>query len=99
MVTTKEKTEKLPPLEKIATLVSDLDQLRMQVEHQIIQEKPLDDLVDLVFLDELSSQTGVSIDTMKKKLKAVDGKVFKLGKRYVIRKVNLLEVLERMEQI
>ncbi len=99
MVTTKEKTEKLPPLEKIATLVSDLDQLRIQVEHQIIQEKPLDDLVDLVFLDDLSSQTGVSIDTMKKKLKEVDGKVFKLGKKYVIRKINLLEVLERMERI
>lgn len=99
MVTTKEKTEKLPPLEKIAMLVSDLDQLRMQVEHQITQEKPLDELVDLVFLDELGSQVGVSLDTIKKKLKAVDGKVFKLGKRYVIRKVCLLEVLEKMEYL
>lgn len=97
-MTTREKTDRLPPLEKIAVLASDLDILRSQMEQQIIQEKSLDDLVDLVWLDELSCQFGVSLGTMKTKLQAVGGKVFKLGKKYVIRKVNFLEVLEHLEQ-
>jgi hypothetical protein len=97
-MTTREKTDSLPPLEKIAVLASDLDILRSQMEQQIIQEKSLDDLVDLVWLDELSGQFGVSLGTMKTKLQAVGGKVFKLGKKYVIRKVNFLEVLEHLEQ-
>lgn len=97
-MTTSEKTEKLPPLEKIAMLASEFDLLRSQVEHQLAQEKSLDDLVDLIGLEELSCQFGVSVSTMKTKLQAVGGKVFKLGKKHVIRKVNFLEVLEHLEQ-
>lgn len=97
-MTTREKTDKLPPLEKIAMLASDLDHLRSQFERQITQEQSLDDLVDLISLDELSGQFGVSLATMKTKLQEVGGKVFKLGKKHVIRKINFLEVLEQLEQ-
>ena len=64
-MTTREKTEKLPPLEKIAMLASEFDLLRSQVEHQLVKEKSLDDLVDLIGLEELSCQFGVSVSTMK----------------------------------
>lgn len=97
-MTTLEKTHKLPPLEKIATLVKDLDELRSQVTQQISQEQPLDDLVDVVCLDVLSEQFYISVVSLKKKLELAGGKVFKLGKKYVIRKVCFLEVLKKLEQ-
>ena len=67
-------------------LVSELDSLRSQVEHQITQDQSLDGLVDLAGLNELSEQFDVPLSTMKNKLQAVGGKVFKLGKNRLFEK-------------
>ncbi len=97
-MTTKEKTDKLPPLEKITTLVNDLDQLRFVVQNQVKQNQSLDELIDYLYLDELSDGFGLSAALMRKRLLAAGAKIFKLGKRYAIRKVGFLEVIERLEQ-
>lgn len=45
----------------------------------------------------LGERFGMSQDSMRKRLRMAGGKVFKLGKKYVIRKVALLEVMEKLE--
>ena len=96
-MTTRERTEKLPPLEKITMLVNEIDQLRSLVEQQVVKESSLDDLVDILLLDELAVKFGVSVETMRKKLDVSGGKVFKLGKKLVIRKIHFLEVIQALE--
>jgi len=98
-MTIREKTQNLPPLEKITFLVGEIDHLRTQLDQQIMQEKSLDDLVYLLFLDELCEKFGISLETMRKKLVALGGRVFKLGKKFAIRKIHFLEVLEKLESV
>ena len=95
-MTTAQRTEKLPPLEKISVLAGDLDQLRQRVEG-ISGNQSLDDMLEVIDVVELGQQFGVSAECMRKKLRLAGGKVFKMGKKYVIRKVAFLEVLETLE--
>ncbi len=95
-MTTLERTEQLSPLEKFAVLAGDIDQIRLRLE-SINAQQSVDDLLDTLDIAELGEKFGVSMDTMKKRLILAGGTVFKMGKRHVIRKVRLLEVLETLE--
>ncbi|MFK7911103.1 MAG: hypothetical protein AB8F34_10975 [Akkermansiaceae bacterium] len=64
----------------------------------LTNDQSIDELLDVLHLDELSEQFSISQEQMRKKLRLAGGKVFKLGKKYVIRKVNFLCVLETLEQ-
>jgi len=96
-MTTFERTEKVSPLEKFAVLAGDIDLLRQRVEN-LHSEQSIDDLLDLIEIEELAKRFGNTTDLMRKKLTRAGGRVFKLGRKYVIRKVCFLEVLEKMEQ-
>lgn len=54
-------------------------------------------MLEVLDVVELGQQFGVSAECMRKKLRQAGGKVFKMGKKYVIRKVAFLEVLETLE--
>ena len=77
-------------------LACDIDLLRQKLDNLNIQQ-PLDDLLDVVEISELAKRYGASEELMRKRLRLAGGKVFKLGKQYVIRKVVLLEVLQKLE--
>lgn len=96
MTSTFERTEKASPMEKFSVLATDVDSLRRQIEN-LTTEQSIDDLLEVVEVSELAEQFGTSLNLMRRKLSAANGKVFKLGKKYVIRKVILLEVLQRLE--
>ena len=96
-MTTLQRTESIPPLHKFTVLAGDIDQLRQRVE-QITAEQSIDDLLDIVEVDALSERFGVTIETMKKRLDAAGGQVFRMGRKFVIRKVRYLEVLELLER-
>ena len=95
-MTTVEKTERLTPLEKFAVLAGDIDQVRLRIE-SIQAQQSVDDLLETLDISELGEKFGVSMETMKKRLIQAGGTVFKMGKKYVIRKVRFLEVLETLE--
>lgn len=97
MMTTIQRTEKASPLEKFIVLAGDLDQLRSRVEQITQTEQSIDDLCDTLEVEELGKRYGVSLETMRKRLKQAGGQVFKIGKKHVIRKVRFLEVLEALE--
>ena len=95
-MTTTERTAKLPPLDKISVLAGDIDQLRQRIEG-LTGNQSIDELLDVLELGELGERFGVSVECIRKKLVLAGGKVFKLGKKQVIRKVTLLDVMERLE--
>jgi hypothetical protein len=92
-----ESASNLPPLEKISILLNEVERLGTRMDN-LTNEQSIDELLDVLHLDELSEQFSISQEQMRKKLKLAGGKVFKLGKKYVIRKVNFLCVLETLEQ-
>lgn len=92
-----ESASNLPPLEKISVLLNEVERLGTRMEN-LTNDQSIDELLDVLHLDELSEQFSISQEQMRKKLRLAGGKVFKLGKKYVIRKVNFLCVLETLEQ-
>ena len=96
METTRERTGKVTPLEKFDVLAMDIDLLRHRVEN-LQSEQSMDDLLAVIEVEKLAVKFGVSPATMKKKLAAAGGQVVKIGKKYVIRKVSYLQVLENLE--
>lgn len=96
-MTTSQRTEKVSPLDKFVVLAGDIDQLRNRID-QISTEQSIDDLLEVLEVEKLGLQFGVTLDTMRKRLQLAGGKVFKMGKKWVIRKVGFLEVLESLEQ-
>ena len=95
-MTTVEKTERLSPLEKFGVLAGEIDQIR-QLINNFQSEQCVDDLLETLEMAELGEKFGVTPETMRKKLIEAGGGVFKLGKKYVIRKVRFLSVLEFLE--
>ena len=95
-MTTQERTEKLSPLEKFSVLAGDIDQVRQRLE-SIQTQQSVDDLLETLEVADLGQKFGVSMDTMKKRLILAGGAVFKIGRKYVIRKIRFLEVLEHLE--
>ena len=96
-MTTTERTAKLSPLDKIAVMAGDIDQIRHRVEG-ITATQSIDDLLDVLDVVELGKRFGVSPECMRKKLSLSGGKVFRMGKKFVIRKVAFLEVMENLER-
>jgi len=97
MLSTIERAGKLSPLEQILVLAGDIDRLRIQLD-ELREGRSIDDSLDVIEVDELSERYKISSEFMRKQLKDRGGKVFKLGKKFVIRKVQLLRVMERMEE-
>ena len=78
-------------------MAGDIDRLRQQVDN-LVGEQSIDGCLDVIEVDELSERFGISSELMRKKLRMFGGKVFKLGKKFVIRKIQFLRVIERMEE-
>lgn len=95
-MTTTERTAKLSPMDKIAVMAGDIDQMRQRIE-SITVKQSIDDLLDVLDVADLGRQFGVSAACMRKKLSSAGGKVFRMGKKFVIRKVAFLEVMESLE--
>lgn len=85
-----------PPLQQISQLNRDVAILKQHVA-TLGRETAIDDQLEYVYLEDLAAQFDASMDNIKKKLTASGGKPFKLGKKYVIRKVQLLSVMEHLE--
>ena len=96
-MTTRERTEKVAPLEKFDVLAVDIDLLRQRIEG-LQSGQSMDSLLEVVEVEKLASRFGVSADAMRKRLTSVGGHVFKMGRQFVIRKVSLLQALENLEQ-
>ena len=95
-MTTRERTSKVTPLEKFDVLAGDIDLLRQRVD-TLHSEQSMDDLLDLLEIEQLAGKFGVSSLTIRKKLADAGGHVMKIGKKYVIRKISYLQVLENLE--
>lgn len=96
MMTTREQTEKVTPLEKFGILAGDIDLLRNQVE-TMTSDQSIDELLEILEIQDLAKRFGVSIPLMRRKLALAGGRPFKLGKKWAIRKVGFLEVLQHLE--
>ena len=86
----------MTPLEKFDVLAGDIDLLRQRVD-TLHSEQSMDDLLDLLEIEQLAGKFGVSSLTIRKKLADAGGHVMKIGKKYVIRKISYLQVLENLE--
>ena len=96
-MTTIQRTESVQPMDRFQILAGDIDQLRGRME-QLAGEQSIDDLLEVVEIQALAEKFDVSLASMKRRLCRVGGKVFKMGKKYVIRKIQLLEVMESLER-
>ncbi len=96
-MTTRERTEKVTPLEKFLVLAGDIDLLRNQIEN-LTTDQSIDELLEVIEVQELAERFGISITLMRKKLSNAGGRPFKLGKKWAIRKVGLLEVIQHLEK-
>ncbi|MGJ8677082.1 MAG: hypothetical protein ACSHX0_06170 [Akkermansiaceae bacterium] len=92
-----EKIDKVSPIERFIVLARELDRIRELIS-QLDEGRSVDDLLEVLDLELLSTQFGVSAQLMRKKLKLAGGKTFKIGKKHVIRKVVFLEVLQNLEE-
>lgn len=95
-MTTLQKTEQISPLEKFVVLARDIDQIRQRLE-QVTTDQNMDDLLEVIEISDLADRYSATEETIKKRISHAGGKVFKMGKKWVIRKMNFLEVLETLE--
>lgn len=95
-MTTQERTEKLPPLERFNLLAAEIDRLRERLDI-VNTDRSIDDSLELIELDDLRIKFQSSIPSIRAKLSSAGGCVFKLGKKYVIRKISYLRALEHLE--
>ncbi|MEN8871737.1 MAG: hypothetical protein ABF380_12915 [Akkermansiaceae bacterium] len=84
-------------MERFQILAGDIDQLRNCIE-QLSGEQSVDDLLEVLEVETLGEQFGVSLNAMKRRLNNLGGQVFKMGRKYVIRKIKFLEVVESLER-
>jgi len=98
LMTTRENIESATPLEKFEILADDIDRLRNGLAESENQ-RTVDELLETVDLEKLANQYEISITSLRRKLLAAGAEVFKIGKRSVIRKIKLLAVFEKLEQL
>lgn len=96
LVTTAQRTANLTPLDKLAVLAGDIDQLRQRLDGLAVH-RSLDDVLEVLHVATLAEHFEVSPETMRLRLLKAGGKVFRMGRKYVIRKVAFLEVIENLE--
>ena len=97
MMTTRERTRELTPMEKFDVLAEDIDQLRLRFEQLHLQQS-MDDLLEVVELSDLAEKYGSPEKLLRKRLKDSGAEIFKVGRKWVIRKVKLLEIYEAFER-
>jgi len=83
-------------MEKFDVLAGEIDQLRSQVDY-LNGQQSMDDLLDLVELEELAAKFGSPEKLLRKRLKDSSADIFKIGRKWVIRKIKLLHVYEALE--
>ena len=96
-MTTVERTEKVQPMDRFQILALDIDQLRNRLD-LVSGDQSIDELLEVLEVESLGEQFGVSSEAMKRRPSRAGGQAFKLGKKYVIRKVKFLEVMEALER-
>ncbi len=92
----RERIRKVTPLERFDVLAGEVDALGDRLR-MLSREQSVDELLEVIDVAELGQRYGVSRETMRKKLTEAGGTVFKLGKKQVIRKIKLLEIIEALE--
>lgn len=97
MNTTRERTENASPLEKFDVLAGDIDHLRLQIE-RVSGQQSVDDLLEVIEIADLAEKYGSPEKLLRKRLRDSGGEIFKIGKKWVIRKVKLLQVYEAFER-
>ncbi len=96
-MTVRERTDRVSPLEKFTLLASEVDAIRDRLA-MMTREQSVDQLLELVEVETFARDFDVFSRDDEKRLVRARGKVFKLGKKQIIRKVNLLEVMESLER-
>ncbi|MFT5467878.1 MAG: hypothetical protein ACI8UO_002985 [Verrucomicrobiales bacterium] len=98
MSTTLEQLNSALGTEKFTVLATVIDQLRC-FQAEIASGVDLDDRIETLDVADLAEEHGVSFETMRKELRSVAGKnaVFRLGKKWVIRKQRFLDYLQTKE--
>lgn len=98
MPTTLQLVEKALGHDKFAVLACAIDLLTSRMDG-LVQEKPIDDQIACLDAHQLAEENGVSFETFRKNICQVMGThaVFRLGKRWVLRKETFLLFLQKME--
>lgn len=99
MPSTLKLVEEAVGLQKFEVLATAIDQLSRLRQSEGANEGTLDDQIAVLDLEELATQFAVTGETLRKNLCAALGKgaVFRVGKKWVIRKQRFLEYLRRQE--
>ena len=84
-------------LDKLTVLAVAVD----QVQQSMRTLAPLDEQLELLDMLDLAKQHGVSFKTLRAQVASLvgPGSVFRLGKRWVIRKQRFLEFLQAQERL
>lgn len=90
--------EKAVGTEKLTLLASAIDQIRIN-QFESASGLTLDDKIETLEVDALAQENGVTLNTMRANICGVlgEGAVFRLGKRWVIRKQRYLDFLRAKE--
>ena len=99
MFTTLQLVDEAVGLQKFEVLATAIDRLSQHRQSEGVNEGTLDDQIAVLDIEELAGQFAVTGDTLRKNLCAALGKgaVFRVGKKWVIRKQRFLEYLRRQE--
>lgn len=98
MPTTLQLVEQATGLDKFAVLACAIDLQAARMD-ELVREKPIDEQIACLDVNRLAQENGVSFETLRKNICEVMGAhtVFRLGKRWVIRKETFLLFLQKME--
>ncbi len=99
MASTLEMVEKANGTNKFIVLAAVIDQMAEQMLNVSVL-RSVDDEIALLCVEEIASANGVGFETMRRQLCGVLGRdaVYRLGKRWVIRKRKFLEYLTMQER-
>lgn len=98
MPTTLQLVEQALGKDKFAVLACAIDLLAARTD-ALVKEKPVDEQIACLDVHQLAEENGVGFETLRKNICQVMGAhaVFRLGKRWVIRKETFLLFLQKME--
>ena len=98
MPTTLQQVEKALGTDKFVVLASAVDHV-IEAQSCLQEKNTIDDQIETLDMHELARQYNVSFDTLRKQINGVlgDSAVFKVGRKWVIRKRRFLDFLQARE--
>ena len=99
MPTTLQLVEQATGLDKFAVLACAIDLHAARMDDLVLKEAPIDEQIACLDIHELAKENGVGFETFRKNICQVMGShaIFRLGKRWVIRKETYLLFLQKLE--